>query len=527
MSRESSSKVNDLFFKWRYNPYSFVTEALGAKPLDFKKDNPHTKTVTTQQKEVLDILGKYAYVLKKKQNNHEILEEEKYLLKKMGISIKSGKGPGKTTLMAWSVIWFLCCFPKSVIPCTAPKLDQVKDVLWREVAKWIDISRKEGKYGDAIFNSIVIQGEKIYMDTKVGNIKGNSGKEWYAIARSASTSQSPDAPAETLQGFHAEHMMIIVDEASGVPDNVFMPLDTTLTDICNFMLMTYNPNRTSGFAYRSHHNDRMDWICFRWNCEESENVSQESIERVARKYGKDSNAYRINVLGLEPVGDNESVIPLEWVQNAVERDIVSTPDDPTFSGVDVARQGGDKSIIITRHGNVFDKEIKSFNGLDTMQLAGWVNLHISEERPRDIAVDVVGMGYGVYDRVREVGNRIVGVNVAESTTNKAKFERLRDELWWRTREEFQKGTISIPNDEELIFELSNVKYEVRSNGKIKIESKKEMKRRGVQSPNKADALVLTYYFLDSTYREPLKGFGKYGSKMKSNPYTTSKSWMTI
>tara|TARA_R110000744_G_scaffold228_2_gene869 strand:- start:13828 stop:15459 length:1632 start_codon:yes stop_codon:yes gene_type:complete len=534
-----TAAAQDRIVFWRYNPYLFVIEVLGAKPLSYREQNEVAKVVTTQQRQVLEDVGKLAFSKKclelNKMGGYEIrslaatvglkisAEEVKMMVKKTGVSIKSGKGPGKTTLEAWLTIWFLMCFPGSIVPCTASKLDQVKDVLWREISKWIKISADKGSYGPIVKDSLTVQGEKIF----VKGHSGEDGKEWFAIARSASTAGGSDSPAETLQGFHAQYMMIIVDEATGVPDNVFMPLESTLSDPVNFLIMTYNPTRTSGFAYRSQHRDKEEWLTYRWNCEDSENVSKESIERVARKYGRDSNAYRISVLGLEPVGDSDSVMPLEWVMAAVNRDIVVDDDDPIISCVDLARQGDDKSVILTRQSMKVDPNIKSFNGQNTMEMAGWISLHIAEEEPTCTGLDVIGMGYGVLDRLREVGHRISGINVSESTSRKEKFERLRDELWWKCRKAFEEGIISIPDDEELIFELSNTKYKVESNGKIKIESKREMRKRGVASPNKADALVLTFYFNDRSYRTKSLDDKYQRARMKSSNHVSDDAWMGV
>ena len=533
-------RIEDLLLYWKYHPYDFVVDVLGAKPLEYLKENPAAKVVSTQQKTTLDDIGRLVFAKKclelNKLTEEEIAELAEIAqlpdmdkdkvhtyMKKTGVSIKSGRGPGKTTLLAWLVIWFLVCFDEALIPCTAPKLNHVKDVLWREISKWIKKSSEDGKCGNFIKDTLEVHGEKVY----VKGHSGTEGKEWYAKATSASVTQGSDAPSETLSGYHSKNMMIIVDEATGVADNVFAPLDQTLSDPVNFLIMTYNPTRTSGFAYRSQHIHKDEWLTYRWNCEESENVSNESIERVARKYGKDSNAYRITVLGIEPVGDTDAVIPLEWVMAAVDRDICNNDDDPLISGVDLARQGDDKSIILSRKGMRVVGDIKSFNGQNTMEMAGWVSLHMGEDEPTCVGIDLIGMGYGVYDRLREMGHRVTGINVSESTSKKEKFERLRDELWWKCRKAFEEGYISIPNDEELICELSNVKYGISgSNGKIKIESKKDMRKRGVQSPNKADALVLTFYFNDRSYRQ-IAEEDSYEKSRKKRKKNFSNGWMVV
>jgi hypothetical protein len=145
-----------------------------------------------------------------------------------------------------------------------------------------------------------------------------------------------------------------------------------------------------------------------------------------------------------------------------------------------------------------------------MQLTGWAKMSIDEVESAAAFVDVIGLGNGVYNRLRELGARVYAVDVRR-TARKERFAKLRDELWWSLREQFELGLISIPNDDELIAELTSIKYEPNdSKGAIKIESKKEMKRRGVESPNKADALCLTLYMKDSVFAEVMEARDPYG-----------------
>lgn len=551
-SSKSTNTVEDAIAKltkWRFNPYLFVIEALGAIPLEKREGDSSTKVVTTQQRKMLNDLGKLAFSKKCLEANNFTkeyisekaakagisitVEEAVELSKKVGISIKSGKGSGKTTGAAWAVIWFLVCFPNmtekasnsgdsgTVVVCTATKLDQVKDVLWREISKWISTSAIRGQYGTFIKDMLEVQGEKIY----VKDHSAEEGKEWYAIARSASTKQAADTPADTLQGFHARHMMIVVDEASGVPENVFIPLDDTLTSPCNFMLMIYNPTRTTGFAYNSHHKFSDYWVTHRWNCEESENVSRQSIEYKEKRYGRESNQFRVGVLALEPLSESDMLIPLEWIQSAVHRDIYVEDDEPMFMGVDVARFGNDKSIILNRRGGVVEDNIREFSKIDTQELADWVSAYMASDEPTAVGIDVIGVGAGVYDRLYHLGHKVYGVNVSEAASKNEKFHRLRDELWWKLRKLFEERRISIPDDEELIFELSNIKYK-EIDGKIKVESKKEMKARGIESPNKADALVLTCYFNDASFRIKTVT-DRYELALMKKANGSGQSWKTV
>jgi phage terminase large subunit len=514
------SALENKIAQWKEDFYLAASEILGVISYEDRHLHPNKKFLTLQQKNVLNDISKLITALRRKEAGLKLSKEENALCSKRGLSIKSGRGSGKTTVMAIVLILFLVLFKECLVPCIATKMDQVKNVLFREVSKWISHAEKNGKYGVLITESLTVQGEKI-----LHNGAKNKGKEWYAMALSAGG--GADAPSESMGGLHNRFMLIIADEATGISNNFLETLDQTMTDTVNLMIMTYNPTRTSGFAYDSQFKDKQDWICHRFNCEESENVSKESIERVARKYGRDSNAYRISVLGLEPTGDVESVIPLEWVLKAVNRDIEPMDDDPVISCLDVARQGGDKSVIITRQGGLVFTDIREFSSQDTMELTGMASEFISDERPTMFGIDVIGLGYAVYDRLREIGHKPRAVNVSESTSRIDRFERLRDELWWKAREAFESGTISIPDDEELIFELSNVKYKIESNGKIKIESKKEMKKRGVASPNKADALVLTFHFKDSNYRNKVTQDRDYYDTIDNSRGNNIRSWMGV
>ena len=177
-------------------------------------------------------------------------------------------------------------------------------------------------------------------------------------------------------------------------------------------------------------------------------------------------------------------------------------------GLDVARFGDDRTALVKRAGNVIIEVPKMWRGKDTMQVAGLIKLEYDEAmdakcEPHEILVDVIGIGAGVVDRLRELGLPVRGINVAESPAVREQYLRLRDELWWKAREWFGNRACKIPepqgltNGEEdpmelLISELSQPKYTASSSGKILIETKDDMKKRGLSSPDLADAFCLTF-----------------------------------
>ena len=211
------------------------------------------------------------------------------------------------------------------------------------------------------------------------------------------------------------------------------------------------------------------------------------------QYGEDSTVSRVEVMGEFPRADDDTVIPMELVRAAVERDVALTAGEPILWGLDVARFGGDNSALCVRQGNTV-LDIETFGSMDLMQLCGIVKNKYDDctviERPQEILVDVIGLGAGVVDRLREQNTRTWS-QCFRSTVNEKNYLNLRAELWFSIKDWLAGRDCRIPNDDELVAELASPSYKYTSTGKIKIESKEEMKRRGLKSPDKADALALT------------------------------------
>lgn len=487
------TKAHEIIESWAKDPEKFIIEALRFEQKTGPDGTPNK--LTTQQRDALKKIRLLVWSKIKSGTGGKLTEEETMYAKKMGVSIRSGKGTGKDCMGAMLVLWFLVCFPNVKIPCTANSGKQLKEVLWSEIKKWLKDSLIE--------DWVVCQSDKVYM--KAGK-KEDHGKRWFATARTVNVKGSADAQSETLQGFHEDYMMFVVDEASGLPEPVFKPFETTLTGLCNFVLLLWNPTRSHGYAIDTFGKNKEDWVCLQWNAEESE-LSQmpqfkAQIERMERRYGRDSTAFRVNVLGLPPKASADALIPMDWVMDAVGREFEIDPDDPLRLGVDVGA-GGDRSVLLQRVGNSVTK-IKAHDTPDTMELTGWVSDAIHRGGVDATFVDIIGIGQGVYDRLRELGHkRVYSVDVRRTSTSE-RFKKLRDELWWKIRERFEKGTISIPNDEELICELTTIKYKPESDGRVKVEGKKELRARGAASPDKADALCLTEFLPASIFREAKK-----------------------
>jgi hypothetical protein len=215
------------------------------------------------------------------------------------------------------------------------------------------------------------------------------------------------------------------------------------------------------------------------------------VQQIANTYGEESNAYRVRVLGEFAVGDDDTLIGGDVVDAAFVRDIEVDRDSPIIYGVDVARFGDDRTVICKRRGNVV-LEFKSWAGRDLMETVGWVANESEIDHPAEINVDSIGLGAGVADRLRELGYNVRDVNVSEAAALNPKAFKLRDDLWMSVRDWLNQRACKLPPSDELRQELVSPRYTFQSNGKLKVESKGEMKKRGMRSPDFADSLCLTF-----------------------------------
>jgi hypothetical protein len=419
------------------------------------------------------------------------------------IAVRAGHGTGKTSDLAWNIWHFLMCRPKPIVICTAPSRHQLYDVLWKEMTKWYGYMMKHS-IGILFASQFEILSDSIYHK--------NHKLEWRAIARTA-TRDNPDA----MQGIHAEHVMQVFEEASGIPDDIFDTLAGAHGLKETKEIRIGNPTKLNGEFYRTFHSESKFYKKLAHSCLNSPIVNPRYIERMRKKYGVESNMYRIRVLGEFPSSDADSYIPFDFAYSALNRDIDPQIGRKKVLGCDIGR-GGDDTILIPRQGDQFMKW-HTLRNRDTMQTVSYIAHLASEEKFDHIFVDVIGIGAGVYDRLHEMGYPAIPVNVAESPAmNPVKYDRLRDELWGMARDwlETRRGKVwDGSEDQDLIAQWTTPKYKILTNGKIKIESKDDMKKRSVASPNIADAANLTFALPSAEYNKDI-------DFLEDNEYNTAK-----
>jgi phage terminase large subunit len=451
------SSWGDKVAEWKRAPRTFVREAFGAIP------------ETWQEQDVLIPL----------ENGERFF------------AVRAGHGVGKTTLEAWLILWFLLFHRPCKIPVTANSQDQLRDVVWAEIAKWWR------KLPPFLQEMIEIEAERVYIKADPAGA--------FAVARTA-RQERPEA----LQGFHSEHLFFVIEEASGIHEIIFQTAGGALTGKNAMVLMCGNPTRITGYFHAAFHKNRNHWHCVHVPCSKSSRVDPGYAKKIAAEYGSDSNVYRVRVEGEFPTAEAASVIPLEWAEAAKNRNLTISAVWPKW-GCDPARFGDDRTALVRRQGNTITHSPNVWKNLDGPQVAGRIielyNSTPKDQRPRLICVDVIGIGASVVDHLRlpdsPVKDIIRAVNVAESASNSDKYHRLRDELWWKGREWFAGKDCCIKIDphwssdqkalvEELLSELTAPTYDFSVSGKIVVQSKEDMKKDGLRSPDIADAFLLTF-----------------------------------
>jgi hypothetical protein len=390
------------------------------------------------------------------------------------ISVRSGHGVGKSTAVAWATLWFVATRYPAKIVVTAPTAPQLFDALFAEIKRWL---------------RAMPPALRELFEEKAERIELRSAPSESFISARTSRADQPEA----LQGVHADHVMLVADEASGVPDSIFEAAAGSMSGHSAVTLLLGNPVRSSGFFYDTHHRLSATWKTFHVSCTNSPRVSADYVRDMAERYGENSNAFRIRVLGEFPLADDDTVIPMELIESATMRDITPNPDAPEVWGLDVARFGSDSSVLIRRKGFIVEDPL-SWAGLDTMQTAGVVMNEYADakRKPVEILVDVIGLGAGVVDRLRELGLPVRGINVSESPSSGQKYVNLRAELWFEVKNWLALRACRIPKVEKLVQELAVPRYKITSNGKMQVEPKDQVKKRIGRSPDFADALALTF-----------------------------------
>lgn len=409
-------------------------------------------------------------------------------------------GLGKTTTNAWAILWFaLTRDAEGVdwkVPTTASAWRQLTNFLWPEIHKW---ARQLN--WDVIGRKPFGQYELLQQ-----NLKLTYG-EAFAIAS--------DNPA-AIEGVHADQVLYLYDEAKAIPASTFDATEGAFSgsggdnDIEAFALASSTPGEPNGRFYeiQSRSPGFEDWHPIRVTLDDTiaaGRVTKEWADQRKLQWGEESAVYQNRVLGKFASSQEDGVIPLSWIEAANARWLALQDDGKLKAGpyeavgVDVSRSGGDKTVMALRHGQVIS-EIRHTSHEDTMTTTGRVIAAVGDTEAMPI-VDVLNMGAGVVDRLRELGKPVIAFNASKGSkrkdsTNEFGFVNCRADAWWRMRELLHPESlaeIALPPDDKLIGDLTAPTWRVMSGGKIQIESKDDIKKRLGRSTDDGDAVIQAFW----------------------------------
>jgi hypothetical protein len=401
------------------------------------------------------------------------------------MAVSSGRGIGKSALVSWLTIWMLTTRIGSTTIVSANSEAQLRSVTWAEITKWLSMSIHSHWFEVSATRVLPAKwiAELVERDLKMGTrYWGVEGRLWSA--------ENPDAYA----GVHNfAGVMLVFDEASGIDDSIWSVAAGFFTENTpnRFWLCFSNPRRNSGYFYECFNSKRDFWRNKIVDARSVEGTDKAVYQQIIDEYGPDSSAAHVEVYGQFPNASDDQFIGNALVDEAMERPAISDQSAPIVVGVDPARFGADATVIAIRQGRDIIG-IKRYRGDDTMEVVGRVIDTIEEYKPALVVIDEGGLGAGVVDRLKEQRYKVRGVNFGNKSTKPMMYGNKRAEMWGAMKDWLKDA--SIPKDRYLKSDLIGPMMKPDSKGTIFLESKKDMKSRGLASPDAADAIAVTFAF---------------------------------
>ena len=402
------------------------------------------------------------------------------------VVVRSGHGVGKTFVVACLILYWLYA-EQGLVVTTAPTKQHVEDVLWRTL--WEIVERAPVK----------LPGERSKTELKLS-------PTWYATGITTDT-------AESFTGRHHARLLVVIDEAPGVEEHIHLAVSTLTTGAENRLVLIGNPTTTSGTFYEAFRH-AATWKPISISCFDHPNVksgkegikgavTKEWIEEKRELWGEHHPFWYSRVLGEFPKISTRGVVPLGWVERAqnAERwqDALDTAKDeryPRVAGLDVARYGDNRTVLIVRQGDAV-VEIRSWTHTTLTETSGKVKLLMKELDIKSVVIDASGIGSGVYDILAEQGLNVYAFNSGHRAFTPGSFSNRRSELWWHIRQRLEKERLWFPSNDAkqvglLCSDLTAPEYQVLSTGRLQVETKENLLDRNVPSPDYADALVMCF-----------------------------------
>ena len=427
-------------------------------------------------------------------------------------AVSSGRGIGKSALVSWITIWMLTTRIGSTTIISANSESQLRSVTWAEITKWLATSINSHWFEVSATRLMPAKWltELVERDLKKGTrYWGVEGRLWSA--------ENPDAYA----GVHNfDGVLVVFDEASGIDDSIWAVTSGFFTENTpnRFWMAFSNPRRNTGYFYECFNSKREFWTTKVVDARTVEGTDKQVYQQIIDEYGPESSQAHVEVYGQFPSEGDDQFISVSLVDEAMKRPKYHDQSAPIVIGVDPARFGADATVIAVRQGRDIIS-IQRHRGDDTMTVVGHVIEAIEEYKPTLVVIDEGGLGAGIVDRLKEQRYKIKGVNFGNKSTNPVMYGNKRAEMWGKMKDWLRSA--SIPKDRFLKTDLVSPMIKPDSRGTIFLESKKDMKARGLASPDAADAICVTFAF-PVAHRE-------YTARETSRKYTdrpaVATSWM--
>lgn len=393
-------------------------------------------------------------------------------------AVKACHGPGKTAVAAWLILWFLCTRPFALVPCTAPTEHQLHDKLWPELHKWHRKSKAE------LWRWFEWEKTKYFLREEK--------EEWFAVARVARVRKEGVMGAEAfgMQGFHNEHLLFIIDEASGVDDAVYAAVEGALsTEGDEVKCAAFgNPNIASGWFYQAFHKRKSMWYTQTVSYSDSPKVSNKWAEEMIENFGLKHPWVQVKVLGEFPDLLEHGLYQLSMIEACQEREVEGC--NIVTIGVDVARYGDARTIFaIADGGNVHTFLTFMDHAVDEVALE--LEYAAKSVGASYVVIDADGIGAAVVDilkkLLRNTKIRIIEWNGNSTPNEEERYLNARSEIFWLVRQAVGNILVSLPESDALARQASGVRYEVNKDGQIVIEDKKKLIAMIGESPDELDA----------------------------------------
>lgn len=382
---------------------------------------------------------------------------------------------GKTVMGALACIWFLDCYPDGVVVTTAGTWGQVCDQLWREIPYWADEAE-----GDLVFHTEEMNLTGVSVDDK-----------WYATARASSRES-------TFEGVHSKYVMVLFDEGKAIDKGIYDAARRILrgSESTIWWIALSTPGSPTGPFYKINQSPR--WEVHTHSAYETTRLNLSEIHADAVELGEDSPLFVSMNLAQFPRSSEDTILPLSDLQSIVygseqaEENLqrIYEQEPRRRIGIDVARFGDDETVISLAAMGACE-QMEGWNKKATTETVGRTRRRLQDWGIRDeiVAVDDTGVGGGVTDMLEELGVTVFPVRNNMPAERDDYYVNWITEAWFRYKWLIENGLAVLPDDKQLLNQLASRRYEYTSSGRLKVEGKKKMKKRGMDSPDRAESLM--------------------------------------